>query len=74
MSIVWIGFNLQPYNQEHQAILKTIGVPEVPRAADGSEYLGMYAVTKDGDPICLNEYAASIAQYRSVQVMLFEDW
>ena len=41
---------------------------------DGTKYVQMYGLTRLGEPICINEYAANISANYSTQVLLFEDW
>ena len=33
-----------------------------------------FGLTKKGEAICLNEYAAHISEFNSTQVILIEDW
>lgn len=43
-------------------------------AADGSKYMKYFALTKDGHPVGVAEYAADIAAGQRIHVVQFYDW
>ena len=73
ISITWIGFKLQAsWHPEHKQILKEVfeekkleefspvTLPNKLSIKSVSPYVREYAMTINGEPICLNEYAAKI--------------
>ena len=55
--------------------MKNLSVKKPEKCLDNSIYLPEYAITKNGDPICLSEYASQIvAETDLSHVILIEDF
>ena len=71
ISIVWIGYSLDPDLAAHSNLINQ----KVHRSIsefqndDKSRLFNRYVLTSDGQPICLNEYATRIANYKNVHVV-----
>ena len=71
ISIVWIGFSLDPDFDLHDKLIpkkihRTISIIE---NEDKSKIKNRYVLTCEGEPICLNEYCTKIANYTNVHVV-----
>ena len=66
ISIVWIGYLLNPKYEEHEVLIQQKCTPEVSEAVD---YYPQFELTCLGEAICLNEYATRIARGHHTNVL-----
>ena len=66
--IVWIGHQLNSAIPAHQKILDQFKIKNL-AASDGTLYENTFAITCQGEPICLTEYGTRIAQGSSTHVL-----
>ena len=66
--IAFIGFSVDPTYAEHAAILKARGLENLDIGND------QYALTREGQPIRLHDYAFSIVSHPNVQCFLAVDF
>ena len=76
VSIVWIGFSLDPDFDFHVNLLdeKTEEINDEGKEAEESEYYRWMELTAYGEPICINEYATKIAALKSTHVIQLDDF
>lgn len=71
ISIIWIGFSLDPELEEHEELINK----KVQRSLserinkDESKIFNRYGLSCNGEPICLNEYSTKVANYKNVHVV-----
>ena len=69
IGIVWIGHTLNTDIDKHNDILKRLRVTK-----PDPDYVQWYELTSLGEPICVNEYATSIASRPSTHVLHIDDF
>ena len=73
VGITWIGHKLQSNNDLHKQILAKHRVATPGPGKNNSEHFQWYETTIFGQPLCLNEYATTIAEGPSTHVLLIDD-
>ena len=73
IGIAWIGHKLLADYEPHKRILAMHGVSLPATSPDDTDFYPQYELTIFGQPICLNEYATSIATGPSTHVLLIDD-
>ena len=66
IAIINIGNRIDPFAAPHKPLLSAIGVP--PAGKKIGDYEDFYELTKEGDVLNLNEWAAHIADTRKTNV------
>ena len=73
MGIVWIGHSLGVGNPNQRKILQEFNVKKPKKSLDKSNLHQKYEVTRDGDVLCINEFATQIARGNSTHVIQIND-
>ena len=71
VGICWIGRCLDPDVTQHKNIME--GKYEDKPSFDGTSYYPWFELNHIGQPICINEYATSIAEGQNTHVIHFDD-
>ena len=75
ISIYWIGYTLQPDLQLEFLKQQNLVFPELGLGKDQSRFYAQYELTKDAEPICINEYATQIASAGDHTLVLqIDEW
>ena len=76
VAIAWIGHKIDETSPKFEKICKEFGFEkQVISKADKSEMRQQYPLTKDGEPVCINELAHLICgDTEQTHVIYFEDW